>query len=268
MCKHILLYKKGDDDVKNLVLLEGSDLVEIGAELGPKILDEHLKDLNRNGTIYDPAIFWRDSGFYPNVPIDPSIEKAIEETGIDQLLAYYLPISIHGSANWGIRYLRKPMQSYINKHFQDIQKLCPEAEYKSISRMVFESVRRHELEHCVQEMTYLASVPYALAPPDYSSIIAHASLDIEPLAANFEVTDTSFTVGSRRMKNIVAIYLSKIYRPHPYSNWNAINVGQSELAFENQVQSYGGSSTMKSVRKQVLKNKGTGLISIHEMILP
>lgn len=254
--------------MKPLARLEGSNLLALGAELGPKTLDEHLEDLNPNSAIYDPAIFWLDSGFYPDVPIDPSIEKAFEESGIDQVLAYYLPISINGSENWGIRYLRKPMQSYINKHFREIQKLCPEAEYKSISRIVFESVRRHELEHCVQEMTYLASVPYAIAPEDYSSIITEASLDIEPLAANFEVTDTPSTVGSRRMKNIVTIYLSKISRPHPYSNWNAINVGQSELAFENRVQSYGGPSTMKSVRKQVLKNKGTGLISIPELILP
>lgn len=254
--------------MQNLPRLDGSDLLGIGAELGPKLLDEDLKGLVKDGTAYDPSIFWRDSGFYQDAPIDPSIEKALEESGIDQVLAYYLPISIYGSANWGIRYLRGPMQSYINKHFREIKKKYPDADYKAVSRMIFESVRRHELEHCVQEMTYLASRPYALTPKDYSLIISQASLDLEPLAANFEVTDTASTVGSRRLKNIVTIYLSEISRAHPYSNWNSIDVDQSELAYEREVQSHAGQSSMKSVRRQVLKNKGTGLIPIPEILLP
>jgi hypothetical protein len=249
-------------------LLEGADLIAFGAGLSPASNHGSAQETNQKGVVYDPSTFWLDSGFHPEAPVDPAVERAFEDSGIDQLLAYYLPISIHGSSNWGIRYLRSPMQSYINKHFREVAKREPNADYKAVSMMIFESVRRHELEHCVQEMTYLASRPYALSPKGYSSIISQASLGLEPLAANFEVTDTPSTLGSRRLKNIVTIYLSEISRPHPYSQWNTIDVNQTELAYELKVQSLGGLTSMKSVRRKLLKAKGTGLILIPEIVLP
>jgi len=267
-CVNIISKEKGDKITRKETLLEGADLIALGAGLAPQSSHGSAQGTNQSGIVYDPSTFWLDSGFHPEAPVDPGVDKALEESGIDQVLAYYLPISIHGSSNWGIRYLRSPMQSYINKHFREVAKREPNADYGAVSRMIFESVRRHELEHCVQEMTYLAARPYALSPRGYSSIISQASLGLEPLASNFEVTDTPSTIGSRRLKNIVTIYLSDICRPHPYSQWNTIDVNQTELLYELEVQSLGGSTSMKSVRSKLLKAKGTGLILIPEIVLP
>lgn len=191
--------------------------------------------------------------------IDPQVIERVRQHGIDKVLAIYKPISLHGKGAWGIRYFTKAIQSYINYIYRQILVTEPNAKYSDVSGLIFESIRRHEFEHFVQEMAYLAGSIGLSSVEDYSKITADKSLELEAMAAHFEVLDSWSLKGDRRIRNRVLLVIAALDRPMPYRNWDTIDIDSAEMNFELRVSSKSALHQVKKIRglaKKFAKTKG------------
>jgi hypothetical protein len=198
----------------------------------------------QNGFLQDsdgqntPEEFW--DNFENNVPVwnesadvDNSVIEEVEKHGIDRVLAVYKPISLHGDKAWGIRYYRRAIQSYINHVYKKVLAIEPNAKYTVVAELVFQSIRRHEYEHFVQEMVYLGGTLGAASVEDYSIVISDPSLSLETTATHFEILDSWSAKGDKRIRNIVLLAISEVVRHGSNANWRAIDVETADSNFEN-----------------------------------
>ena len=178
--------------------------------------------------------------------IDDRVIDRVRDHGIDTVLAIYKPISLHGEYAWGIRYFTKPIQSYINYVYKQVLINEPNAKYSVVAELVYESIRRHEFEHFVQEMVYLGGSMGSSLVENFARIIADRGLELESMAAHFEILDSWSQKGDKRIRNIVLLTLSEMCKHGPYSNWRRLDIDSAETNLEHRV-------SVKSARLQVKK---------------
>lgn len=180
--------------------------------------------------------------------IDHRVIDRVREHGIDTVLAIYKPISLHGKHAWGIRYFTKAIQSYINYVYKQVLVNEPNAKYSVVSELVFQSIRRHEFEHFVQEMVYLGGSVGSSSVEHFAKIIADHNLELEAMAAHFELLDSWSQKGDKRIRNVVLLTLSELGKPGPYANWRRLDVDAAEINFEHRVSIKSGLQKVKKVR--------------------
>lgn len=223
-------------------------LIARGQELYEQ--NENLQVLERQNI---PKDFW---GNFDNtvhvwderVDIDNSVIEEVERHGIDRVLAIYRPISLHGDKAWGIRYFNRAIQSYINYVYKRVLAIEPNAKYSVVAELVFQSIRRHEYEHFVQEMVYLGGTLGATFVEDYSNVTSDESLCLEAMATHYEILDSWSTKGDKRIRNIVVLALTEVVRNGPYANWRAVDVKGADLNFEHRVSTWSAELRVKQIR--------------------
>jgi hypothetical protein len=192
--------------------------------------------------------------------IDHRVIDRVREHGIDTVLAIYKPISLHGKHAWGIRYFTKAIQSYINHIYRQILVTEPNAMYSVVSDLIFESIRRHEFEHFVQEMVYLAGSMGSSSVEDYARVISDHTLELEGMAAHFEILDSWSQRGDKRIRNIVLLALSDLGKHGPYSNWRRLDVDSAEINFEHRVSIKSALHLIKKIRSSAAKFSKTKVV--------
>ncbi len=229
-------------------------LIARGQELYEQ--NENLQDSDGQNI---PEEFW--DNFDNNVPVwnesadvDNSVMEEVEKHGIDNVLAIYKPISLHGDKAWGIRYYHRAIQSYINHVYKKVLAIEPNAKYSVVSELIFQSIRRHEYEHFVQEMVYLGGTLGAAYVEDYSILISDPSLRLESTATHFEILDSWSAKGDKRIRNIVLLALSEVVRHGPYANWRAADVEAADLSFEHRVSTWSTELRAKPIRARTRKS--------------
>lgn len=218
-----------------------------------------------------PEDFWGNSDntvpvWDERVDIDNSVIEEVEKHGIDKVLAIYKPISLHGDKAWGIRYFNRSIQSYINYVYKKVRSIEPNAKYSVVAELVFQSIRRHEYEHFVQEMVYLAGTLGSTSVEDYSNVIADQSLCLETTATHLEILDSWSTKGDRRIRNVVLLALSEVTRYGAYANWRNADLESADLMFEGRVSTW--SSQLRVMKTRMMARKSTKLSLVPERWLP
>ena len=192
--------------------------------------------------------------------IDHRVIDRVKDHGIDTVLAIYKPISLHGEHAWGIRYFTKAIQSYINYVYKQVLVNEPNAKYSVVSELVFQSIRRHEFEHFVQEMVYLGGTMGPVSVENFARIIADHSLELESMAAHFEILDSWSQKGDKRIRNIVLLTLSEIGKHGPYANWRSVNIDSAETNFEYRVSIKNAMHQVKKIRSLASKFSKTKVV--------
>jgi hypothetical protein len=192
--------------------------------------------------------------------IDHRVIDRVREHGIDTVLAIYKPISLHGEHAWGIRYFTKAIQSYINYVYKQVLVNEPNAKYFVVSELVFQSIRRHEFEHFVQEMVYLGGSMGSVSVENFARIIADHSLELESMAAHFEILDSWSQKGDKRIRNIVLLTLSEIGKHGPYANWRSVNIDSAETNLEYRVSIKNAAHQVKKIRRLASKFSKTKVV--------
>jgi hypothetical protein len=192
--------------------------------------------------------------------IDHRVIDRVKEHGIDTVLAIYKPISLHGKHAWGIRYFTKAIQSYINYVYRQVLVNEPNAKYSVVSELVFQSIRRHEFEHFVQEMVYLGRSIGSRSVEQFAKIIADHSLELESMAAHFEILDSWSQKGDKRIRNIILLALSEIGKHGPYANWRRLDIDSAEITLEHRVSIKSGLQRVKKVRSAAPKFSKTKIV--------
>jgi len=185
--------------------------------------------------------------------IDHRVIDRVREHGIDTVLAIYKPISLHGEHAWGIRYFTKAIQSYINYVYKQVLVNEPNAKYSVVSELVFQSIRRHEFEHFVQEMVYLGGSMGSVSVENFARIIADHSLELESMAAHFEILDSWSQKGDKRIRNIVLLTLSEMGKHGPYANWRRLDIDSAETNLECRVSIKSATHQVKKIRSLAAK---------------
>jgi len=240
--------------------LDLEQLIARGQELYEQ--NENLQNPDRHNI---PEDFW---GTFDNtVPVwderadvDNSVIEKVEKHGIDSVLAIYKPISLHGDKAWGIRYYHRAIQSYINYAYKKVLVIEPNAKYSVVAELVFQSIRRHEYEHFVQEMVYLGGTLGAASAEDYSIVISAPSLRLESTATHFEILDSWSTKGDKRIRNIVLLALSEVVRHGPYAAWRAADVEAADLNFEHRVSTWSSELRAKPIRARIRKSSTLSIV--------
>ena len=136
----------------------------------------------------------------------------------------------------------------------------PNAKYSVVSDLIFESIRRHEFEHFVQEMVYLAGSIGSSSVEDYARVIADHTLELEGMAAHFEILDSWSQRGEKRIRNIVLLALSEVGKHGPYANWRRLDVDAAEINFEQRVSIKSALHRVKKVRSLAAKFAKTKVV--------
>jgi len=189
--------------------------------------------------------------------VDNSVIEKVEKQGIDSVLAIYKPISLHGDKAWGIHYYHQAIQSYINYVYKKVLAIEPNAKYTVVSELIFQSIRRHEYEHFVQEMVYLGGTLGAASVEDYSSVISDPSLCLETTATHFEILDSWSAKGNKRIRNIVLLALSEVVRNGHYAAWRSVDVESADLNFEQRVSTWSSELRAKQIRASARKTSSS-----------
>jgi len=231
-----------------MIDLNLEQLISRGQELYEQ--NENLQNSDRN-TI--PEDFWGNFDntlrvWNESADVDNSVIEEVEKHGIDKVLAIYKPISIHGDKAWGIRYYHRAIQSYINYVYKKVLAIEPNAKYTVIAELVFQSIRRHEYEHFVQEMAYLGGTLGAASFEDYSILISDPSLCLETTATHFEILDSWSAKGDKRIRNIVLLAISEVVRHGPYAAWRAADVEGADMNLEHRVSTWRSEHRVKQIR--------------------
>jgi hypothetical protein len=192
--------------------------------------------------------------------IDHRVIDRVREHGIDTVLAIYKPISLHGKHAWGIRYFTMAIQSYINYVYKQVLVNEPNAKYSVVSELVFQSIRRHEFEHFVQEMVYLGGSMGSVSVENFARIIADHSLELESMAAHFEILDSWSQKGDKRIRNIVLLSLSEIGKHGPYANWRSVNLDSAETNLEHRVSIKSAIHQVKKIRSSAARFSKTNVV--------
>jgi len=192
--------------------------------------------------------------------IDHRVIDRVREHGIDTVLAIYKPISLHGEHAWGIRYFTKAIQSYINYVYKQVLVNEPNAKYSVVSELVFQSIRRHEYEHFVQEMVYLGGSMGSVSVENFARIIADHSLELESMAAHFEILDSWSQKGDKRTRNIVLLALSEMGKHGPYANWRRLDIDSAETNLECRVSIKSAMHQVKKIRSLAAKFSKTKVV--------
>jgi hypothetical protein len=192
--------------------------------------------------------------------IDPQVIERVRQHGVDTVLAIYKPISLHGKKAWGIRYFTKAIQSYINYIYRQILVTEPNAKYSVVSDLIFESIRRHEFEHFAQEMVYLAGSMGSSSVENYARVISDHTLELEGMAAHFEILDSWSQRGEKRIRNIVLLALSEVGKHGLYANWRRLDVDAAEINFEHRVSIKSALQRVKKVRSLAAKFTKTKVV--------
>jgi hypothetical protein len=175
-------------------------------------------------------------------------------------LAIYKPISLHGEHAWGIRYFTMAIQSYINYVYKQVLVNEPNAKYSVVAELVFQSIRRHEFEHFVQEMVYLGGSMGSSSVEHFAKIIADRSLELESMAAHFEILDTWSQKGDKRTRNIVLLALSEMGKHGPYANWRRLDIDSAETNLECRVSIKSAMHQVKKIRSLAAKFSKTKVV--------
>lgn len=192
--------------------------------------------------------------------IDHRVIDSVREHGIDKVLAIYKPISLHGKHAWGIRYFTKAIQSYVNYIYKQVLVNEPNAKYSVVSELVFQSIRRHEFEHFVQEMVYLGGSMGSGSVEHFAKIIADHSLELESMAAHFEILDSWSQKGDKRIRNVVLLTLSELDKHWPYANWRRLDIDSAETTLEHRVFIKSGLHRVKRIRSSAAKFSKTKVV--------
>jgi len=192
--------------------------------------------------------------------VDNSVIEEVEKHGIDRVLAIYKPISLHGDKAWGIRYYHRAIQSYINYVYKKVIAIEPNAKYTVVSELIFQSIRRHEYEHFVQEMVYLGGTLGAAFVEDYSIVISDSSLCLETTATHFEILDSWSTKGDKRIRNILLLALSEVVRHGPYGAWRAADVDAADQNLEHRVSTWSSELRSRPIRARTRKLSRISLV--------
>ena len=245
-----------------MIDLDLEKLIARGQEL--YVQNENLQNSDRKNI---PEDFWGNSDstvpvWDERADIDNSVIEEVEKHGIDRVLAIYKPISLHGDKAWGIRYYNRAIQSYINYVYKKVLSIEPNAKYSVVAELVFQSIRRHEYEHFVQEMVYSGGTLGHGSVEDYSSVISDQSLCLETTATHFEILDSWSTAGGRRIRNVVLLALSEVVRHDPYANWRSADIEAADLNFERRVSTWSSELRVKQIRVEARKSSKSGLVPV------
>jgi hypothetical protein len=193
----------------------------------------------------------------PNAEVDPSVIDRIRKQGVDSVLAVYRPVSQHGEKRWGIHYHMRNIQSYINEVFRIVASIYPSATYSVVADLVFESIRRHEYEHFVQEMVYLTGTIGNSSPRDYAVLINDSALNLEAMAKQVEILDPWSSKGDPMTRRAVSIALSEFVQSGQYALWRGLDSDSTENHYEQHVSNWHRDHSIKKNRsrtKKQLKN--------------
>ena len=193
----------------------------------------------------------------PNADVDPSVIDRIRKHGVDSVLAVYRPVSLHGQKRWGIHYHIRNIQSYINEVFRIVLSIHPAAKYTVVADLVFESIRRHEYEHFVQEMVYLTGTIGNPSPRDYAVVINDSALNLEAMATQVEILDPWSSKGDPMTRRAVSIALSEFGKHGQYALWRGLHSDATESHYEQHVSNSHKDHSIKKNRtraKKQLKN--------------
>ena len=235
------------------LIYRGNELFEIDENRQIPRSDDWLDEIRHTPDSKEPM--WNE-----RADIDPQVIERVRQHGIDTVLAIYKPISLHGKKAWGIRYFTKAIQSYINYIYRQILVTEPNAKYSVVSDLIFESIRRHEFEHFVQEMVYLAGSIGSSSVEDYARVIADQTLELEGMASHFEILDSWSQRGEKRTRNIVLLALSEVGKHGPYANWRRLDVDAAEINFEQRVSIKSALHRVKKVRSLAAKFAKTKVV--------
>jgi hypothetical protein len=231
-----------------MIDLDLEQLISRGQELYEQ--NENLQNSDRHNI---PEDLWGNfdnalPDWNERADVDNSIIEEVEKHGIDKVLAIYKPISIHGDKAWGIRYYHRAIQSYINYVYRKVLAIEPNAKYPVVSELIFQSIRRHEYEHFVQEMVYLGATLGAASVEDYSIVISDPSLCLETTATHFEILDSWSAKGDKRIRNIVLLAISEVVRHGSYAAWRAADVDGADMNLEHRVSNWRSEHRVKQIR--------------------
>ena len=153
-----------------------------------------------------------------------------ERVAID-LLAWYQPYSDYGPNDWGIYFDEEKMNGYARDLYRVAKAVRSDISPKLVHSLVWDEVLRHEIEHCVQELT-ASSLSLLFTPIHKSSLEIYRQdpSSFEALATHFQHTHAAYRTkrDAPGEMNFAKTASAGATKPAGYNNWNRIDVPITE----------------------------------------
>jgi hypothetical protein len=203
--------------------------------------------------IYDE--YWNRPISDEDVETSEWVESEVAAEGID-VLAWYSPYRYYGEINWGISFDEQKMNAYASGIYRQVKKVRPSATYSEVRRIVWETVERHEYEHCVQELVLATAISQdSLVSPDFD--FSPFASDLEAIATHQEILDPRVKgVSEKQLLNLTMFILGQSPMPPGYSDWNRVDMEALETKFINSVDRYLPKKLLRTLRSKLLNNRG------------
>jgi len=196
--------------------------------------------------------------------IEASQSEELEPTDID-ILAWYQSYSDYGPNAWGIYFDTAKMNSYALKIHAFAKRIRPNIKPQLVQQVVWDEVMRHEIEHCVQELTgaLLATLP--LHKKKTALEIYHRDpRAFEALATHFQHTHAKYRPKGSAVSDFEFIKHITAWAPKPdgYKDWNRIDVAQAENAVYANGLSFDVTKIADHIRRQLQKPFSSNFLRI------
>lgn len=177
------------------------------------------------------------------------------DTKID-LLAWYCPFAVYGPTKWGIYFDTSKMDGFVAGILGRVWLVRPDIKSKQVEQVVWDQVRRHEIEHCVQELVVALGVLdsitlHSKSPFEY---LKSQMIKTEALASHFETVDTNYRPGANQSdRRFIESVLSSRTRPGEYDLWNKIDIKGEIGSLENVMNGplRSGTTTLNDLQRKV-----------------
>lgn len=158
-----------------------------------------------------------------------------ETTSVD-LLAWYSPFAVYGPKGWGIYFDKTNMDEFVAEMVARVWIARPDIWSGQVEQVVWDQVRRHEIEHCVQEIAVALAIydggsTHGQPPFEF---LRSQGLRIEILASHFESVDPVYRRGFGKVNDrrfIESVVASRV-RPGEYNLWNKADVNKEVSEIE------------------------------------
>ena len=180
-------------------------------------------------------------------------KEKVTSQGIDAL-AWYCPYSSYGK-NWGIYFDVQAIDSYAKYLHRQLLDFGALIHFGTTIRFLYDSIRRHEIEHFNVEMAAAMMIVEGKASSsayrDMRNASAYKDLS-EANATHMEFFHRSSEKGEKSLLQSVFYYIyMKQPLPLPYSRWEDLDLGYISVMLEGVFGQLGFSNDLAEVREIV-----------------
>lgn len=159
-----------------------------------------------------------------------------KETTSVEVLAWYSPFAVYGPKLWGIYFDKTKMDEFVAEMVARVWIARPDIWSGQIEQVVWDQVRRHEIEHCVQEISVALAIYDGLLRHGQSpfEFLKFQGVRTEILASHFESVDPVYRRGFGQVndRRFIESVVSSRVRPGEYNLWDKADVVEEASRIE------------------------------------